>query len=332
MRSLALFLTILLVCRASLAGKIITVAQDGSGDFKTVQEAVAAAPESSTDRTTIKIKPGTYAGPIIVPKNKPKIAFGGAGADKSIVTYALNVYDPIPPGSDRFNPGVQILADDFRAENLTFENTSGNHGQALAVRADGDRAAFKNCRIIGWQDTLMINNGRQYFGECYIAGRVDFIYGSATAVFDRCEIHSRNGGHITAASTPQDHPFGFVFLTCKITGDAIPWTTATTNPTSRPVVDKLTPQADLGRPWRPYAAVTYINCQMGDHVRPEGWNNWRNPENEKTARYSEYNSTGPGANPEKRFAWTKQLTRDQADAITMEKVLSGEDRWNPLEK
>jgi len=171
----------------------------------------------------------------------------------------------------------------------------------------------------------MINNGRDYFTNCYVAWRVDFIYGSATALFDRCEIHSRNGGHITAASTPKDKPFGFVFMNCKLTGDPQPWV----SPEGIPANTNSPPKADLGRPWRPYASVTYLNCEMADHIKPEGWNNWRNPTNELTARYAEYNSTGPGANPEKRFKWAKQLSPEEAKAFTPENILSGPDRWNP---
>jgi pectinesterase len=218
-----------------------------------------------------------------------------------------------------------VLGDDFRAENITFRNTSGDHGQALALRIDGDHAILKDCRMLGWQDTLMINNGRDYFTNCYVEGRVDFIYGSAAAVFDRCEIHSKNGGHITAANTPKDHPFGFVFQNCKLTGDPNPWVDANGVPANT----NSAPMADLGRPWRPYASVTYLNCEMGAHIKPEGWNNWRNPTNELTARYAEYNSTGPGANPDKRFKWTKQLTREEADRITLDSVLGGNDHWDP---
>ena len=174
----------------------------------------------------------------------------------------------------------------------------------------------------------MINNGREYFTNCYIAGRVDFIYGSAAAVFDRCEIHSKNGGHVTAANTPKDRPYGFVFLNCSLTGDSRPWidpqgVAANTNK------DGSVSKADLGRPWRPYASVTYVNCDMGDHIRPDGWNNWRNPTNELTARYAEYRSTGPGANPDQRVKWSKQLTDEEARDLTVEKVLGGPDGWNP---
>lgn len=321
----------LLACAVLLAGagvappgRTIIVAADGSGEFKTVQEAVNAVADDSPTRTVIHLKPGTYAGQVIVPKSKAKITLEGEDARATSVTWDRNVRETIPRGADKFNPGIQILADDFRARNVTFENTSGNHGQALAVRADGDRTVFDGCRIIGWQDTLMVNNGRDYFSRCYIAGRVDFIYGSATAVFDDCEVHSRNGGHVTAASTPQEHEFGFVFLRCKLTGDAVPWSTP---PATQP--DKVTPLADLGRPWRPYAAVAYLECEIGDHIKPEGWNNWGKESNEKTARYAEYRSTGPGARPDKRFAWAKQLTDDEAKKYTAENVLGGSDHWNP---
>jgi pectinesterase len=221
--------------------------------------------------------------------------------------------------------GMIVLGDDFRAEKITFQNTSGDHGQALALRMDGDRAVLKDCRMLGWQDTLMINNSRDYFTNCYVEGRVDFIYGSAAAVFDRCEIHSKNGGHVTAANTPKDHPFGFVFLNCKLTGAQNPWV----GPDGVPANTNSAPMADLGRPWRPYASVTYLNCELGAHIKPEGWNNWRNPTNELTARYAEYNSTGPGANPDKRFKWAKQLTKEEADHITLDSVLGGNDHWNP---
>lgn len=321
---------LLLCCGGAFAeSKIITVASDGSADFKTVQEAIAAAPENASDRTIIHIKPGTYEGQLIVPKNKPRLTLQGDDAEQTKITWSRNVYDPIPEGADKFNPGINVRADDFRADELTFENTSGDHGQALAMRLDGDRAVVTNCRIVAWQDTLMVNNGRDYFRDCYIAGRVDFIYGSATAVFDHCEIHSRNGGHVTAASTPQDHPFGFVFLNCKLTGDAAAWDPATTNPATTQKV-RVTPIADLGRPWRPYAAVAFINCEMGNHISPKGWNNWGKAENEKTARYAEYKTSGPGANADKRLAWTKQLTDEEAAKYTIPNILAGTDGWDPV--
>jgi pectinesterase len=301
------------------------VSADGSGTHTNVQDAINAAPDNGTKTFTILIKPGTYEGQFVVPKQKRHVRLLGEERDNTILTYDRNVNERPPGETYPFNPGVAVAADDFQADTLTMQNVSGDHGQALALRVDGDRVVFKNCRILGWQDTLMINDGRQYFTNCLIAGRVDFIYGSATAVFDHCEIQSRNGGHVTAASTPQGHPVGFVFLNCKLTGDPHPWV----GPSGAPANTNSAPKADLGRPWRPYASVTYLNCEMGDHIRPEGWNNWRNPTNELTARYAEYNSTGPGATPEKRVKWVKQLTDDQAKDYTVEKVLGGSDSWKP---
>jgi pectinesterase len=300
--------------------------EDGSGTQTNLQDAINAAPDNDTNTFSILINPGTYQGQIVVPKTKKHIKFVGEDADKTILTYPFNVNEPPPGETYPFNPGVVIAGDDFSAENITMQNTSGDHGQALALRVDGDRETFNNCRILGWQDTLMVNNGRDYFTNCCIAGRVDFIYGSATVVFDRCEIHSRNGGHVTAASTPKDKPFGFVFVNCNFTGDPQPWI----SPEGIPANTNSPPKADLGRPWRPYASVTCLNCEMGDHIKPEGWNNWRNPTNELTARYAEYNSTGPGANPDKRVKWTRQLTKAEAENVTIESVLGGSDGWNPV--
>jgi pectinesterase len=302
------------------------VAADGSGTHRTVQAAIAAAPTDAIEPFVILIQPGKYEGQIIVPRTKPRLQFIGRDLENTVMTYALNVRETNTATDMAFKgTGVIVLGDDFRAENITFENTSGDHGQAMALRVDGDRAVFRNCRMLGWQDTLLINHGRQYFTNCHIEGRVDFIYGSATAVFDRCRIHSKNGGHITAASTPREKPFGFVFLNCQLTGDPRPWI----SPEGIPVNTNSLPRADLGRPWRPYASVAYLECHLGDHIKPEGWNNWRNPTNELTARYSEYKSTGPGAKPEARFKWTRQLSDDEAEAFTPENILKGTDGWNP---
>lgn len=311
------------------APRTVTVALDGSGDYKTVQEAVAAVPDNNAGRTIIHLKPGVYQGQIIVPKEKTQVTFQGEDAATTILTYDRNVKDPVPEGQapQGKGDGVVIDGNDFEADNITFRNTSGDHGQAMALRVDGDRAVFRRCRLLGWQDTLLCWSGRQYFKDCYIEGRVDFIYGGATVVFDACEIHSKNGGHITAASTPQDHPYGFVFLHCRLTGDPAPWAAPTgivaRKPSRGPVL------ADLGRPWRPFGAVAFIDCSMGDHIKPEGWNNWDKTENEETARYREYKSTGPGANPEKRAAWAKQLSDEEAANYTVANILGGTDNWNP---
>jgi len=301
------------------------VSADGSGTQTNLQDAINSAPDNGTNTFSILVKAGTYQGQFLVPKTKSHIYLVGEEMANTILTGSLNQQDPqqFPDRPFYNNASTVILGDDFHAENITFQNTSGDHGQALALRADGDREIFNNCRLLGWQDTLLVQNGRYYFANCYIEGRVDFIYGSAAAVFDRCEIHSKNGGHVTAASTPKDKPFGFVFMNCKLTGDPTPWIAPTNTAAGKKVL------GDLGRPWRPYASVTYLNCDIGSHIAPAGWNNWRNPTNELTARFAEYNSTGPGANPDKRVKWAKQLTKDETEKITVESVLSGSDNWNP---
>jgi pectinesterase len=288
--------------------KTITVAPDGSGDFTTVQAAVAAVPDNNADRTTIRIKAGVYSGPIVVTRAQQNVTFLGDGTDKTILTYALNVTDPIPESvpPKMGGNGVIVLGEGFHARDLTFRNTSGDHGQAMALRLQADRCVIHNCRLLGWQDTLLVHSGRQYFRDCYIEGRVDFIYGGATAVFDNCHIHSKDGGYVTAASTPQENTFGFVFLNCKLTGEGEP--------------------AYLGRPWRPHAAVAFLRCEIGGHIRPEGWHNWGKTENEKTARYAEYENTGPGADVSNRVAWAKRLTEPQAAQYTIANIFGG---WDP---
>jgi pectinesterase len=293
----------------------LTVAADGSAKYKTVQEAIMAVPAGSPDNPVIiRIKPGTYKELIYVQREKRFFHLVGEDAEKTILTYDLNANiigkDGKPIGTFR-TPSTLIDADDFTAENITFENSAGPVGQALAIRVDGDRVVFRNCRFLGWQDTILLNRGRHYFEGCYIEGHVDFIFGGATAFFERCHIHCLKDGYITAASTPDNQPFGFVFSHCKITG-------ATPNV-----------KTYLGRPWRAFSSVVYLNTLMSQVVRLEGWHNWNFPEREKTVRYAEFGSTGPGANPRARVAWARQLTKAEARAITLEKVLSGTDGWNP---
>jgi len=288
--------------------RFIIVSPDAGGDFKTLHEAIAAIPDNSALRTFVHVKPGIYdEGQILLPASKKNVTFDGEDPVRTVLRYHFNVQESEPSAARGFTgTGVVILADNFHASGIGFENVSGNHGQALALRIDADRAVLKNCRITGWQDTLMINKGRMYFKECFISGRVDFIYGSATAVFDECEIMSRNRGHITAANTPQNQPYGFVFLNCRLTWDPAPWVNIN-NPndpgSSKP--DK----ADLGRPWRDYACVAFVRCQMGDHINPLGFVTWVGAEQRnQTVRYSEYKNTGPGASTEGRNKWVRQLT------------------------
>lgn len=290
------------------------VAQDGSGDFTTVQEAINAVPDfRKANRTTILIKKGDYKEKVIIPECKINLTL--VGEDGAKITYDDYASKPNRFGEEKSTSGsasCYIYAPDFIAENLTFENSSGPVGQAVACFVSGDRAIFRNCRFLGCQDTLYTYGypTRQYYEDCYIEGTVDFIFGKATAVFNRCNIHSRGDGYVTAPATPEDSKYGYVFHDCKLTGaDGV----------------KNVP---LSRPWRPYAQAIFINCDLGDHISPAGWNNWGKESNEKTVTYAEYSSKGPGANPSARAPYSHQLTDPTPYAITT--VLAGDDGWNPL--
>lgn len=293
----------------------IVVAADGSGQFTNVQDAIMSVPDGRADHPVfIRIKPGTYKEHIYVQREKRFFHLVGDDAATTKLTYNLHANMPDkdgnPIGTFR-TPSTQIDADDFTAENLSFENSAGPVGQALALRVDGDRAVFRNCRFIANQDTILLNRGRQYFDHCYIEGTTDFIFGGATAYFDHCDIRCLKSSYITAAATPDFQPFGFVFRDCRITA-------------ASPDL-----KIYLGRPWRGFAAVTFIDTEMPANIRPAGWHNWSHPEREKTARYAEFGSTGPGANPAARVKWAKQLTADEARQITVQKVLAGDDGWDP---
>ncbi|MBD0372696.1 MAG: pectin esterase [Pyrinomonadaceae bacterium] len=303
--------------RTALAGvqTELTVAADGSAKYKSVQEAIMAVPAGTRDNPVIiRIKPGVYKELIYVQREKRFFHLIGEDASRTVLTYDLNANligkDGKPIGTFR-TPSTQIDADDFTAENITFENSAGPVGQALALRVDGDRVRFRNCRFLGWQDTILLNRGRQYFENCYIEGHVDFIFGGATAFFERCHIHCLRDGYITAASTPDNQPFGFVFSNCRITGAS------------------ASVKSYLGRPWRAFSSVIFLNTEMSAVIRAEGWHNWNFPARERTVRYAEFGSTGAGANPRARVSWSRQLSQREAKSITAEKVLRGTDGWNP---
>jgi pectinesterase len=265
------------------------VAADGSAQFTSVQSAIMSVPSGSRENpVVIHIKPGTYKELIYIQREKRFFKLVGENPTNTILTFNLYAgitnLDGKPIGTFK-TPSTTIDADDFTAENVTFENSAGPVGQALAIRVDGDRASFRNCRLLGWQDTILLNRGRQYFENCYVCGHVDFIFGAATAWFEKCEIHALRDGYLTAASTPVDVPFGFVFSNCKITGE---------------------PDAKtfLGRPWRIYASTVYLNCEMSEVVRPEGWFDWKNPK--LTQRRATPNLTAPARAQARRAGLTGQ--------------------------
>ncbi|NMA83242.1 MAG: pectin methylesterase [Epulopiscium sp.] len=318
------------------------VAQDGSGNFTTVQEAIDAIPKNNTERVIIFIKNGVYKEKLYI--DKPLITLKGEDPEKTILTfddYARKIMENGEEMGTFRTSSSFIGGNDFIAENIHFENSAGDGrtwGQAVAAYVDADRVVFRNCIFTAYQDTLFTGplpskpkipgsfkgpgegkvkiSGRQYYENCRLVGDVDFIFGSAIAVFHQCTIFSRNrdmdvNGYITAASTPKDQEYGYVFLDCRLESDAKENTVY------------------LGRPWREYAHVAFLNCWMDQHIKCEGWDNWRNEENEKTAKYYEYKSYGPGARLKERVKWAHILTEEEAENYKIEKVLAGSDGWNP---
>lgn len=293
---------------ASLVYADIIVAPDGSGDVRTVQEAIDRVPQDNSKRVVIRIKPGIYFEQVRVPADKPYISFIGESAERTKLTF--NLSNKIA-GSTSASYSVYIGGHDFYAENITFENSFGTGSQAVAVLVEADRAVFKNCRFLGWQDTLYAKNGRQYYENCYIEGHVDFIFGQAAAVFENCRIHSKGDGYIAAPMRfSAEEPSGLVFTNSTLNSEN----------TSKGVY--------LGRPWRDYGRTVFINTKMDAAIRPEGWHHWQ-PEREKTAYMAEYKSSGQGANAAARVAWSRQLTDAEAKAFNAENFLKGKDGWNP---
>lgn len=293
------------------------VAVTGPGTHKTVQEAINAVSQSTTAarRWLILVTAGTYRERLYVQREKRFVSLVGEDPLRTVITFDLKASDlgpdGLPIGTYR-TPTVTIDADDFAIENLTIENGAGPGSQALALRVDGDRLVVRNSRLLGWQDTLFVDRGRQYFEDSLIAGHVDFIFGGATAWFERCRLHAWRDGYITAASTPTEVPYGFVFANSRITGET---------PDTRTY---------LGRPWRGFAQVTWLHTEMAAVVRPAGWHNWDQPDREKTTRYREFDSHGPGASLRERVSWARILTGAEAARYSVSRVLSGTDRWNPL--
>lgn len=283
-----------------------TVALDGSGDFTKIQDAINACPSFPYEKVTVFVKNGIYNEKVRIPEWNTHVTLVGESKENTIISFDDN-FSKINTGrnSTFFTYTVLVEGDDFSASNITFKNASGDNGQAIALSVVANRAKVVNCNILGNQDTLYLSgkNAKQYFKDCYIEGTTDFIFGSATALFENCEIHSIKNSYITAASTPQDTTFGFVFKNCKLTAE--PAATA----------------VYLGRPWRIYAKTVYINCDMGNHIRAEGWHNWSKPEAEKNAFYAEYNCKGEGFQPTKRVVWSHQLSKKEAEKYAIENIL-----------
>jgi len=285
-------------------------AADDAYRFPTIQNALDHAPDVSPGgRLYIHIAPGTYRERLYVSQYRPRTTLLGMGTDPSQVVVSAG-QNPKSAQSTFFSETVEVLADDFHADNLTIENTAGATGQAVALSVTADRVIVKHCRLLGYQDTLFANYGRQYYVDSYIAGAVDFIFGNAAAVFERSEIHATNGGYLTAQSrTSEQQKTGYVILHSRITND-----------------DLAGKGLFLGRPWRAYSRVIVMNSELSAGLDPKGWNDWgRDP---KTVFYAEFENTGAGAAMDGRLPWVKHLSAVQAQEFLPAVFLAGEDHWD----
>lgn len=320
---------------------ILHVASDGTGDFRTVTEALEAV-SHTTGPATLYIHSGTYRERLTI--TRPDLTLIGDSPEKTILTYDLYARMPQEDigklGTFR-SYSCLIDTHDVTVRNLTFENSAGKGtdvGQALALYADGDRLVFDNCRFLGGQDTLFTAplppreiepngfigpkqhaprlTGRHYYRDCYIEGDIDFIFGGATAYFEHCELHCKNTGrevnsYVTAPSTPEGQTYGYVMEGCRFTGDC------------------PAHSCYLGRPWREYAKVALLHCEIGEHIREEGWHDWNKPQAHETTCFAEYENFGPSSDIKKRPDWVKSLTPAEAALYARALVLGGTDHWNP---
>ena len=310
---LLLLLSVVSAAWAQERQDTIVVSRDGTGNFRTLQEAIESARAFMDYTVTIYVKNGVYKEKVIVPSWVENIDIIGEDRDKTIITY--DDHANINKMGTFRTYTVKVEGSDITFKNLTIENNAAQLGQAVALHTEGDRLKFINCRILGNQDTIYTGAKftRLYFKDCYIDGTTDFIFGPSTALFEDCIIHSKRNSYVTAASTPKEAKYGYVFKHCKLTAE--------------PGVDKVY----LGRPWRPYAYTLFIECELGKHIVPAGWHNWGKQSNEETARYMEYKNTGEGANVTERVAWSKQLTKKEAEAVTVDAIFGTQSNWNPID-
>ena len=291
----------------------IVVSRDGTGNFRTLQEAIESARAFMDYTVTIYVKNGVYKEKVIVPSWVENIDIIGEDRDKTIITY--DDHANINKMGTFRTYTVKVEGSDITFKKLTVVNKAAQLGQPVALHTEGDRLKFINCRILGNQDTIYTGAKftRLYFKDCYIDGTTDFIFGPSTALFEDCIIHSKRNSYVTAASTPKEAKYGYVFKHCKLTAE--------------PGVDKVY----LGRPWRPYAYTLFIECELGKHIVLAGWHNWGKQSNEETARYMEYKNTGEGANASERVAWSKQLTKKEAEAVTVDAIFRTQSDWDPID-
>lgn len=289
----------------------LVVARDGTGQYRTIQEAIEGIRAFMDYTVTIYIKNGIYKEKIVVPSWVKNLQLVGESAEGTIITYDDHAL--INKMGTFRTYTLKVEGNDITFKDLTLENNAAQLGQAVALHTEGDRLMFVNCRFLGNQDTVYTGteNTHLLFSHCYIEGTTDFIFGPSTALFEYCTLHSKRNSYITAASTPKHIGIGYVFKNCKLT--------------AAPGVD----QVYLGRPWRPYAATVFLNCEFGKHICATGWDNWRNPANEQTARFAEFGNTGEGAITTGRAKWAKQLSSKEALQFSIENIFKGCENWYP---
>ena len=313
MKNIIISLLALLALTASAANKYdnpdtLVVARDGTGEFRNVDDAIEVCRAFMDYHKVIYVKKGVYKEKLIIPSWLTNIEICGEDRDNTVITWndhANIKTQERPNGMGTFRTyTLKIEGSHITLKNITVENNSARLGQAVALHTEGDCLTFVNCRFLGHQDTVYtgVAGSRQLFNNCYIEGTTDFIFGPGTAWFENCEIRSKADSYITAASTPADQPYGYVFHNCRLTAD--------------PNVTKVY----LGRPWRDYGYTLFMECELGSHIRPEGWHHWQK-EREQTARYLEYNNSGAGAETKARVTWSRQLTKKEAQKITIQEVI-----------
>lgn len=291
------------------------IAQDGSGDYRSIQSALHDCKSFPYEKITLFIKNGIYNEKVVINQWNSNLELIGESKENTIISYSDN-FKSIGLGinSTFYTSTLKIESDEVVLKNLTIQNESGDVGQAIALSVLSDRVVLVNCFIKGNQDTLYAaGKGRQYYKDCIIEGTTDFIFGNATAYFDTCEIRSKKNSFITAASTASDARFGFVFHACTFTADSI-----VTN-------------VFLGRPWRIFAKTVLLDCKLGKHIAAAGWDNWSKPDAEHSTFYAEYNSIGEGSNTKKRVKWSRQLTKSQAKRYSLKHCL-GDDFYFQINK
>ncbi len=330
---LLLFLSVTVAGTVSAANKYdnpdtLFVSRDGTCEFRNISDAVEVCRAFMEYHKVIFVKNGIYKEKLEVPTWLTNIEICGEDRDKTIITFDDHANIPLvstgkPMGTFRTYT-VKVTGSDITFKNITIRNNSARLGQAVALHVEGDRCAFVNCRLLGHQDTIYTGRGgvRQYFRDCYIEGTTDFIFGPSTVWFENCDIVNKSDSYVTAASTPKDVAYGYVFNRCRIR--CLEGESALESNKSQPVT-----KCYLGRPWRPYAYTLFMNCDLGKHILAKGWHNWGNPQNEQTARYFEYNNTGDGASTEGRVPWARQLTSREARQITPAAVFGGDTAWLP---